>query len=771
MIRYCDGFPLCVAAFLAASLAVSHPGRAQTSPESDLKANVALGAEAFARGGLNEAILYWTGALDAASKLEDPAGRISILTRRAEAYQVLGYLEKSITDLEGAIGLAETQEADDALPRLRGRLGSVYALAGKRKAAQAEFDATLSYAKTRGDRLLEATTLNNLGNLLFERKLYTEAAEAYQRSGVLAAAVGQPELWWTARVNAAYAQNAEGSGETALRSLQEALDGVKAVPATSGTANGLISAARLLLRLEARARQSRPDLHRLAYLALSSALDMASRIGDERAECYALGYMAQLYERSGRLDEALRLTRRALFCAQALGAPEALYLWQWQVGRIMWAQGDLQAAVEAYKASVVTLRSIRADMVVSLSGGQSSFQDSIRPVILGLADLLLQASETIEDRSQQQAMLAEARSTVELLKAAELEDYFHDNCVAALRAKERKIDKIAPRTAALYPILLDDRVELLLSLPGGLSRITVPVPEERLRPVIVRFRRLLEKRTTRQYLAPSQQLYAWLIEPIEAQLAENEIATLVVVPGGLLNSISFAALHDGERHLIEKMAVAVAPGLTLIEPRPVAREPAVVLAGGLSEPVQEFSALPYVESELRALQNLFAGTLLENEQFLLQSVSRELEVTPYSVVHIASHAQFEPDARDSFLLTYDGRLTMDGLERFVKLSRFREDPVDLLTLSACSTAAGDERAALGLAGIGIKAGARSALASLWFINDRSTAILISRFYEELKKPVNTKAEALRRAQLALMEIYRFRHPGYWAPFLMIGSWL
>jgi CHAT domain-containing protein len=266
-------------------------------------------------------------------------------------------------------------------------------------------------------------------------------------------------------------------------------------------------------------------------------------------------------------------------------------------------------------------------------------------------------------------------------------------------------------------------------------------------------------------------LYGWLITPIEARLAENGVSTLVVIPSGSLSTFPFAALHDGERHLIEKMAVAVAPGLTLIEPRPIVRETAAVLAGGLSESVQGFPALPHVQAELRNLQNTFGGTLLENQAFLLERVREELEVTPYSVVHIASHAQIEPEAKDSFLLTYDGRLTMDGLEQFVKLSRFREEPVELLTLSACSTAVGDERAALGLAGIGIKAGARSVLASLWFINDQSTSLLVSRFYEALKEPSKSKAEALREAQLSLMEIYRYRHPAYWAPFLMIGSWL
>jgi CHAT domain-containing protein len=114
---------------------------------------------------------------------------------------------------------------------------------------------------------------------------------------------------------------------------------------------------------------------------------------------------------------------------------------------------------------------------------------------------------------------------------------------------------------------------------------------------------------------------------------------------------------------------------------------------------------------------------------------------------------------------------MDDLEALVKLSQFRDEPVELLTLSACATALGDPRAALGLAGLGIKAGARSALASLWLVNDRSTAELVTRFYRALAEPGTSKAEALRRAQLALLSQPNFRHPLYWAPFLIVGNWL
>ena len=148
-----------------------------------------------------------------------------------------------------------------------------------------------------------------------------------------------------------------------------------------------------------------------------------------------------------------------------------------------------------------------------------------------------------------------------------------------------------------------------------------------------------------------------------------------------------------------------------------------------------------------------------------------MKATPYLIVHIASHGQFDRNPKKTFLLAYDTKITMDRLENLLSFTQFRDDPVELLTLSACKTVEGDERAALGLAGVAIKAGAKSALASLWAVNDESTSQLISEFYRQISHSQLSKAQALRRAQQKLLEQKTFRHPVYWAPFLLIGNWL
>ena len=192
---------------------------------------------------------------------------------------------------------------------------------------------------------------------------------------------------------------------------------------------------------------------------------------------------------------------------------------------------------------------------------------------------------------------------------------------------------------------------------------------------------------------------------------------------------------------------------------------------GLTVSVQGFSPLPNVDQESRSIESLYTTQLYEDETFKVAEVGKEMSEGDYSIVHIATHGQFDSDHRKSFLLTYDDRLTMNGLETTIGRRRYEEQPVELLVLSACETAAGDDRAALGLAGIALKAGARSAVASLWFINDVSTSALIGDFYKNLKDPDNSKADALQLAQLSLINSDEYRHPAYWAPFLLIGNWL
>jgi CHAT domain-containing protein len=139
---------------------------------------------------------------------------------------------------------------------------------------------------------------------------------------------------------------------------------------------------------------------------------------------------------------------------------------------------------------------------------------------------------------------------------------------------------------------------------------------------------------------------------------------------------------------------------------------------------------------------------------------------------LATHGQFSSDASETFVLAWDKPINLNELSELLR-SREQLNPaaIELLVLSACQTATGDQRAALGLAGVAVRAGARSTLASLWNLNDESAALLTSLFYQELVKGTLNKAEALRQAQLALLRDRDYRHPVHWAPYVLVGNWL
>ena len=164
-------------------------------------------------------------------------------------------------------------------------------------------------------------------------------------------------------------------------------------------------------------------------------------------------------------------------------------------------------------------------------------------------------------------------------------------------------------------------------------------------------------------------------------------------------------------------------------------------------------------------------TVLVDNQFDSLGFGRAIERRPYSIVHMASHGEFGSSAKDTFILTHDSRITLDQLEAQLGGTAYRQQPVELLALSACQTASGDDRAALGLGGVAVKAGARSALATLWSVSDRASTLLVGEFYQRLQDPNVNKAQALQAAQRRLLADARYRHPAYWSPFLLIGNWL
>ncbi len=756
---------------LCAAVLIPSMATSASAPPSVADETMAQGTQAFQRGSYEDALGKWKEA----ARQYDAQGQVhqqsQALVAAARAAESLGQTRQALQLLELASTLA--QKEPDALWRatVLAQLGHTYLTARQLDAASTHLTQARELANRSVSPALTATLLNDLGILHALQNHPDEALAAFTDTIQLAQQAGLPLVALHARLNAARTNIQLNRPMASRMWIDQALEQVDVLPPSREKAIGLMNIGLLYRRL----LSSLPDLHAPLVLraagAMQESASLAEQLGDTRTLSFALGHLGHLYESEQRLDEALSFTRRAIFSAQSVDAPESLYRWQWQLGRQLAATGKLDDAIASYRQASGTLQPIRPSIAMTAAHSSWLDEDPIRPLFFELADLLLQRASLTEEQPAATQYLLAARDAIEAYKAAELRDYFKDECVDALQARLIKFDSLVANTAVIYPILFPTRLELLVSLPSGMMRIAVPVGAEALTKEIRLFRRTVEKRTTREYLPHAQQLYDWLIRPLESEFAKQRIATLVFVPDSALRTIPMAALHDGSTFLINKYAVALTPGLTLTDPRPLNREKVRVLTTGLTKAVQGFPSLPYVADEVETIRSLYSSNQLMNQDFRAQRLEEELRDGRYGILHIATHGMFSTSANDSFLLTFDEKLTMSTLDRLIGLFRFREDPLELLTLSACQTGVGDDRAALGLAGVAIKSGARSALATLWFINDEASAALVSEFYRQLRNPKLSKAQALQSAQQKLLADRVYEHPAYWSAFLLLNNWL
>ena len=259
---------------------------------------------------------------------------------------------------------------------------------------------------------------------------------------------------------------------------------------------------------------------------------------------------------------------------------------------------------------------------------------------------------------------------------------------------------------------------------------------------------------------------------MESQLADSGIKTLAFVLDGSLRNVPMAALYDGKHYLVEKYSLALSPGMQLVPTRSLKSEHLRVITAALSEARQGFKALPAVESEVTEISAELTSKILLNAKFTDTNLQTALKSTDFSVLHLATHGQFSSKSDDTFILTWDGKINVKELSEYLKARNESEStPVELMVLSACQTAKGDNRAILGLAGVAVRSGARSTLATLWAVKDESTAKFMGEFYKHLKKPGISKAEALRQTQLSFLQDPDFQHPFYWSAFVLVGNWL
>jgi CHAT domain-containing protein len=550
---------------------------------------------------------------------------------------------------------------------------------------------------------------------------------------------------------------------------------------------------------------------------LQKVLQQARAINDRRGESYALGYLGQNYSRQGKLNKAITLTNQALAVAEAENthsdAREVSYLWQSQLGILLEESGRRDEAIAAYTLAFNTLQSLRIDLNTNNQMVQFDFRQEVKPVYLHLANLLLSHDHLATSKSLTSIDLPNAtskdnlelaRQVIESLQLAELDNFFQDPCsdTADLTVT---IDDLDPQGAVIYPIVLSDRLEVILSLPGKpLQLFTTNISEIEVNRTLDALYDSLYNQSidnsavnifsttplnpqeiianTQALLPNLREIYRWLIEPLEQELTSNQIKTLVFVLGGKLQNVPMAALYDGKEYLLEKHSVALAPSLQLLNTQAKPRNELKVLAAGLSQQVeikQEiFPPLDNVPEELKQIQAIFPRShQLLDQEFTVKHLQQQLQ-KGFPIIHLATHGVFSSDPQQIFIVTGD-RQTID-LKSFSTLLSSSDQRPELIVLSACDTATGDERAVLGLAGVAVRSGSTT-VASLWSVADDSTSKLMREFYRQLSNPSTTKVTALQQAQLSLVKSLRANpplpelkqlppHPYSWAAYVLLGNW-
>jgi filamentous hemagglutinin family protein len=338
----------------------------------------------------------------------------------------------------------------------------------------------------------------------------------------------------------------------------------------------------------------------------------------------------------------------------------------------------------------------------------------------------------------------------------------------------------------------NDQLDLVLvTAQGETIHKSIPITRAEVLKVAQQFQRTVTNvRDATGYLAPGKQLYDWLITPLEADLQAQGIQNLVFVMDRGLRSIPIAALHNEQQFLIENYSVGIMPSLSITDTRFQSVKDTTVLAMG-AEKFNDKKPLPAVPVELEAItQKLWQGQFFLDEGFTLDNLKAQREKQPFGIVHLATHADFRPGAiNNSYIQLWNSKLRLDQLPEL----GWNDPPVELLVLSACRTALGDENAELGFAGLAVQAGVKSTLASLWYVSDEGTLALMTQFYDQLKTaPI--KAEALRQVQVDMLkgqvqlkngqlitsagtillpselpQSQDLTHPYYWASFTMVGN--
>ncbi|MEQ9372091.1 MAG: CHAT domain-containing protein [Coleofasciculus chthonoplastes F3-SA18-01] len=777
----------------------------------------------LALGRAESALATWKQATQTYQQLNDDIGVTGSLFNQAQAMEALGFYRRACQislqafQVDNHCNLSESGELDAAVNTFKQQsqpaftvvglrnLGNVLRLVGHWQESQTILHQALDLAKQIDSPSQQSATLLSLGKTQYA--IYRQDKDLWERSNITQNRDNAKE-WARAALNT-YQQAATINTDSTtlpleaqlhhLRLLIEFQQWLQTLAKTDKTANpaeftsqiqsqvqtllqsplanledskiaiySQLSFAQTLLKLP----QYDPNFsHALDYT--QAALNQAQSLDNKRAESEALGTLAHIYEQNQNWSDAQDLTHQALGLAQSLNTEDLAYKWLWQSGRIYWQQQQKENAIHAYNTSINVLNSVRRNLLAINPGVQFSFLDDVRPIYQQFLEILLQPDANLDH-------LRQATRISEALQLAELEDFLRCSFTNLVPIDQNQ----NPPAAIIYPILLKNRLEVLIKLPQSESspekvyRYTPQVSAQDFSQTLYDLRQQLDdprNPVDSLILPPAQKLYNWLLKSAQTDLPQT--GTLVFVLDSTLQNLPIAILHDSQHYLVETYNIAISLGSQLPNLNPLSPTHWQGLLAGINKKAESYPpklpALSSVWNELHQIHNTVPSQLLENEQFTQTNFRNQLINHPFSVIHLATHGEFSSDATQTVIYAWDKKIPVEKFGQLLQQrQQTRREPIQLLVLSACQTASGDRRAALGLAGVALRANASSTVASLWRVSDNSTAQLMDNFYQQLNQGI-PKAEALANVQRKFInnpDNPSHKHPYYWAAFILAGNW-
>ena len=801
-----------------------------------------LGLVYSLQGQLQTALRLYRRALTLTKSTADRAQQAGMLDKIALSYLKFGRFSEAIQSFQQALQISQELKFTFGEANTLNNLGVAYSKLGQRDLALKHHQQALrlfrdlqSTAAAARARASEATTLNNLAAIHTDGAQYDAALASYRQALAVAEKLDNPRLWATILNNIAIVHEQQNRPALALSHYKQSLNAAREIGSLTQEGTALNNIGELLLD------GGQPAI---ALDYLQQALVLHQETGDRLSEADTLSNLGYLLEQQGQPEIAIiflkqavnqwetvrgnlgdRPTQQQTFTDTVADIYHHLADLLLQSDRILEAQRVLDLLKVQELSDYLQVRSIpEAQQGIDILPLEAELiedygRELARQVALGrqLQAIPRDPEQRTPEQEQRRREIEAEQKTIR----RELIDFIETPQVQAAAARRRqsaqgealelkllnglqdKLAELGEDVVLLYPLVLEDRLELILVTQYAPPlRHSVPVSRTELNTAILAYRQALRD----PYSDPiplAQQLYDWLIRPLEPVLQTSEAQTLLYAPDGQLRYIPLAALHDGQQWLAERYRVnhittASLPNLN------DSSQSLDILAGAFGTQGQSvelasnrltFVGLPFTIDEVQTLADSIADTTpLLNAEFSLAET--EAQMSDYSILHLATHAAFVIGApNESFILFGNGdRATFRDVEVWPLIN------TDLVVLSACETGVGgirdgDGKEILGFGYLMQQAGAKAAIASLWQVSDGGTQVLMNAFYAALSQGYS-KAESLRLAQQALIngpsaaagnrranvEVIntltgepfspgRLSHPYYWAPFILIGNGL